>query len=421
MNLSGLRDKIINFGKQEVSQSQALSDLFLEQYPQNSRFAESYRMLRTNIPFAFMEKDFRSLLVTSAAEAEGKTSTVANLAYTMAQAGKRVLIVDADLRKPVLSRVLPTEESPGLTALLSDIFSTDVSSGSLEEFGFSDLFWLLSFQKKTGFLHLIEGEEQVEVYFLQGELVDVNWLTRPKAQRLMTLLMKNKVVTKEQVEQAVIRKKNTGQKLGFILINMGLAKEDDLAGFISLHMIEGLRTALQCKSGTFSFQGLPESYFERPSFQPADLPKLYRQVIIGEEEIPYLQHKIQAAIVKTNTDNLFLLPSGPQPPNPTELLHSDRMSFLLSYLKRRFDRVILDSPPILPASDALVLAPQTDGVLLMVKAGHVNRNAPQKAIEQLRMAEANLIGVVLNQVDIKKEGYYKYYHKYYSKYYGDST
>jgi Mrp family chromosome partitioning ATPase len=407
--------------KRGKNKTHTLSDLFLDHYPMNSRFAESYRTLRTNIQFSFMDKDFRSLLVTSAGEQEGKTSTAANLSYTMAQAGRTVLMIDSDLRKPMLSHLAPSQNSIGLTGLLSDAFSADIQSGSLAEFGVSDLFWLLSFQKKTGFLRLTEENEEIHIYFLKGELVDVSWLTRPKEQRLVTLLINNKLLTKEQAEQALARKKNTGEKFGVILINMGFVKENDLSGFIALHMIEGLRAALQFKSGQFSFESLPESYFERPSFNPADLPKLYRQVIIGEEELPYLQKKIDATIVKTDIENLFILPSGPRPPNPAELLESNRMSFLLSYLNRRFDRVILDSPPILPASDALLLSPQTDGVVLMIKTGHVNRDMVQKAVEQLQMAQANVIGVVLNEVDIKREGYYKYYHKYYSKYYGESA
>ena len=121
----------------------------------------------------------------------------------------------------------------------------------------------------------------------------------------------------------------------------------------------------------------------------------------------------------TDTENLFILPSGPRPPKPAELLDSNRMSFLLSYLSRRFDRMIIDSSPILPASDAVIMAPQTDGVLLMVKSGQVNRELIKKAVDQIRLAQANLVGVVLNQVDVKREGYYKYYHKYYSQYYGE--
>ena len=398
-------------------QTQSLSDLFLDDYPMNSRFAESYRTLRTNIQFSFMDKEFRSLLVTSSGEKEGKTSTVANLAYTMAQAGKTVLMVDTDLRKPMLSKLLPSQNSTGLTGLLSDVFGSDVRSGSLAEFSVSDLFWLVSFQKKTGFLRLTEGTEEITIHFLQGEIVDLNWLTRPKKNRLATLLVKNRMLNSQQSEEALVRKENAGQKLGFILINMGLIKEDELTGFINLHMIEGFRTAIQFKSGEFAFEDLPESRFDRPSFDPVDLGKLYKQVVVGEEELPHLQKNIHATILKTSTENLFLLPSGSSPANPAELLDSNRMSFLLSYLNRRFDRVVLDSPPILPASDAVILAPQTDGVVLMVKPGEVNREMVQKAVEQLRVAQANLIGVVLNQVDVKREGYYKYY----SKYYGESA
>ena len=407
--------------KTRKPKTETFTELFLEYYPMNSSFAESYRTLRTSIHFSFMEKEFRSLLITSAGQEEGKTTTVANLSYTMAQAGKSVLMIDADLRKPALSRMIPTQGSTGLSGLLSDTFGADVRSGSLAEPGVSDLFWLLSFQKKTGILHLSDGKEEISVYFLRGELVDVNWVTRPDEKKMATLLIRNKLLTKEQAEQAFIRKKNTGQKLGFILINMGLVKKDDLTGFITLHIIEGLRTALQLTDGRFSFEKLPESRFERPSFDPADLPRLYRQAVIGEEELPYLQKKINSTIVKTNVKNLFLLPSGPLPPKPAEILGSNRMSFLLSYLNRRFDILVMDTPPILPASDALLLAPQIDGVVLIVKAGQSNREMIKKAVEQIRTAQANLIGVVLNQVDVKKEGYYKYYHKYYSKYYGESA
>ena len=401
--------------KNSEPKTEAFTELFLNYYPMHSSFAESYRTLRTSIRFSFMEKEFRSLLITSAGQDEGKTTTVANLSYTLAQSGKSVLMIDTDLRKPALSLMIPNQGSTGLSGLLSDTFGTDARSGSLAELGVSDLFWLLSFQKKTGVLHLTDGKQEIDVYFLRGELVDINWVTRPDEKKMAALLIRNKLLTEEQAEQALIRKKNTGRKLGFILINMGLVKEDDLTGFITLHIIEGLRTALEFKAGRFSFEKLSESRFERPSFDPADLPLLYRQAVIGEEELPYLQKKINSTIVKTNVENLFLLPSGPLPPNPAELLGSNRMSFLLSYLNRRFDILVMDTPPILPASDALLLAPQIDGVMLIVKAGQTNRKMVKKAVEQIRTAKANLIGVILNQVDVKREGYYKYYSKYYGE------
>jgi len=225
------------------------------------------------------------------------------------------------------------------------------------------------------------------------------------------------VLTDDQVKQALIRAENTGQKLGFVLINMGLVKEDDLAGFIILHIIEGLRTALQFKKGEFSFEEVSGSMIRRPTFQPADLNDLYRQSLIGEEEFPYLKNMIASSVVKTTTKNLFLLSTGPIPPNPTDLLGSKRMSFFLSLLKRQFDILIIDTPPVIPATDALLLAPQTDGVLLVVKEGHTNREIIKRAAEQIRVAQANLIGVVLNKVDTKRDRYYssKYYPSYYGK------
>lgn len=394
--------------------------LFLHWYPINSRFAEAYRTLRTNIDLSFMDGDCRSLLITSSGEEEGKTLTVANLACTISRMGKSVLMLDADLRKPTLSALCPSNGSPGLTGLLTEVFSTEVKKGSIGEFTTSDLYRLLSLQKKTGLLHLSGERDAVELFFLRGNLVDLHWPTRPKEKKLANVLMQNNLITSEHVEQAIARQKDTGQHLGFILINMGLLKEEDLSGSLTIHMIEGLRTALTLKAGNFVFKELPASNYEGASFDPIDFQNLYRQVILGQEELPFLKRKIDSALVQTDIKNLYLLPTGKLPPNPSELLGSERMSFLLSNLMKRFDLVVIDTPPVLPASDALILAPQTDGVVLLIKAGSVNRNLIRKTVEQLELARANLIGVVLNDVDIKKDGYYRYYHKYYSKYYGDN-
>lgn len=407
--------------KRAKSPHHTILEVFLQNYPTNSRFAEAYRTLRTNLHFSFMEKDYHTILVTSAAQAEGKTSTVANLAYIISHAGRTVLMIDADLRKPRLDRLTPSQDSVGLTGLLSDLFSTDLRNGLLDHFGVSDLFRLASLQKKTGLLQLSDGKDEVDLLFFQGELVDVNWKTRPEEKRLATALIKNNLASKEQLRQAIVRQKDTGQKLGFILIHMGVMKKEDLIGPLTIQMMESLRTAIQFKRGSFSFKELSESDFDRASFDPVDFNRLYRQVIIGEEELPYLQEKIGSAVLKTTAPNLFLLPSGHLPPNPSELLSSNRMSFLITYLKKRFDVLVIDTPPILPASDALLLVPHSDGVLLMVKAGLMNREIVKRAVERLELAQANLLGVVLNQVDIRREGYYKYYHKYYPKYYGGSA
>lgn len=402
--------------KKRKDKKRKLDDLFLEEYPLNSRFAESYRSLRTNIQFSFLDKEFRSLLITSAGAAEGKTASTANLSYTMAQAGKNVLMIDADLRKPLLSSLVEDRSQKGLSGLLSESFSADIRQGALSDYRPSDLFKLAAFRKKTGRLAFEENQETIHIVFMNGDIVDVQWPTRPKEKKLASLLVREKFLTQQQADEALERGRQTGQRLGFVLINLGFMKEEDLTGFITLHILEGLRVALQMKTGSFQFDHAPAAAFNQQSFNPSDIHQIYRQAIIGQEEFGYLDREIKDCIVPTHIENLSLLPSGPRPPKPAELLGSERMSFLMSHLKKQFDVIVIDSPPVLLTSDSVLLAPLADGVVLVVKSGQMKRDAVKKALDQLEVAKANVIGVALNQVDTRKEGYY---YKYYSKYYDE--
>lgn len=106
--------------------------------------------------------------------------------------------------------------------------------------------------------------------------------------------------------------------------------------------------------------------------------------------------------------NLRLLPSGPLPPNPSELLGSRRMTELIDQLKELADLVLFDSPPIIAVTDAAVLATKMDGVLLVIKAGKTKRELAKKAKELLEKVNANLLGVVLNNVRYEA-GLHHYY------------
>lgn len=266
-----------------------LLKISLQNYPSNSRFAEAYRTLRSNIHFSFVEKEFRSILITSAGESEGKTTTALNLAFTISKAGKSVAMIDADLRRPVLSRLSPSKGSPGLTGLLSNVFGTDVNKGSLDEFGVSDLFRLISLQKKTGLLQLSDERDKVQLLFLQGRFTDLNWVSRPENRKLAYILIKERLATRENIMSALRSQRDTGQKLGFILINMGLIKEGDLKGILTIHMMEGLRIALQMKKGEFHFKKLSESDFDHATFDPVDFRQIYSQVLVGKEELYWSQ------------------------------------------------------------------------------------------------------------------------------------
>jgi polysaccharide biosynthesis transport protein len=100
--------------------------------------------------------------------------------------------------------------------------------------------------------------------------------------------------------------------------------------------------------------------------------------------------------VATDVTGLWLLPSGPIPPNSTEMLHI-RFERVLDELRRRFPLILIDSPPILPVSDARLIAPRTDGVVLLLSAGTQKPAALRSALDKLALAGAQMLGIVLNQ------------------------
>ncbi|WP_080629214.1 CpsD/CapB family tyrosine-protein kinase [Anoxybacillus flavithermus] len=206
-----------------------------------SPISEQYRTIRTNILFSVVDRPLRSLMVTSSAPAEGKSTTVSNLAVVFAQQGKKVLLVDSDLRKPTVHYTFRKDNHVGLTNVLT-------------------------------------------------------------------------------------------------------------------------------------------------------------------KQAPF-----QTAIKETDVDNLFVLTSGPIPPNPAELLGSSAMEELLAEAYKQFDLVLFDTPPVLAVTDAQILANQCDGTILVVHSGKTEIEAAQKAKELLLAAKGKLLGVVLNQKKQKESSYYYYY------------
>lgn len=218
-------------------------DMVVHSHP-SSMVAELARGIRTNLLFMSPDQPFHSLMVTSAAPREGKTFTAVSLAITLAQSGKRVLLVDGDLRRPRVHKVFRMHPPVGLTSLL-----------------------------------------------------------------------------------------------------VGEATLDEVA-------------------------------------------------------------------VDTEVPNLQVLPCGPIPPNPSELLHSQRATDVINLLRQRYDRVVWDSPPVTAVTDALVLGPQLDGVVLVCRARQTRRDQVSVVVRQLRTLGSKLVGVVLNAVDLQEEVPAAYYGKY---------
>lgn len=128
--------------------------------------------------------------------------------------------------------------------------------------------------------------------------------------------------------------------------------------------------------------------------------------------------KLSQAIVRlAEYPNLNILPGGKTPPNPSEILGSERMKELIARMRQHYDRVIIDSPPLLAFSDPLILSSLADGVILVVWGGKTAAELIRKAISHLRGIEAKILGVVLNKIDTTRHSYY--YYPYYSYYYAD--
>ena len=391
-------------------------EALLANFSPKSHYAEAYRTLRTNVSFALMDRELNSLVITSSLQGEGKTTTVANLAHTIALTGKTVLMVDADLRKPGLSARFGQTQAGGFTSLVAEVLGRQVKSGELEAYGIADLIRLNRLQQRTCLLAIASSDNQIELQFLKGELVDIHWRNRPDQKKLASVLVGEKLLSQEDAKLALGQQKRSVRRLGAILLSMGLLEARELRRILALQTMEAFRVAAEMVEANFTIRTLAAEEIGQADLDPSggSLAQMATEML-PESGSSYIREHISGHIVATEQENLFLLPSGKPPPNPAELIGSAHTVFLLNHLKSRYDVVLIDSSPILPASDALLLAPQVDGVVLVVEAGKTNRNILRDATQQLRNAQAKILGVLLNRADLSQGDYYHYYKSYYGQ------
>lgn len=145
---------------------------------------------------------------------------------------------------------------------------------------------------------------------------------------------------------------------------------------------------------------------------------------VGISSLVVGEGTLDSAVKSTEVPNLFVLPCGPIPPNPAELLHTQAFADLLKAAGQKFDRIILDSPPLNAVSDSAVLATQTDGVVLVLRAGKTNRESARQALRSLADVQAQMYGAILNDLDVMDARYrdtYLNYRGYYGHYGAEET
>jgi capsular exopolysaccharide synthesis family protein len=127
--------------------------------------------------------------------------------------------------------------------------------------------------------------------------------------------------------------------------------------------------------------------------------------------------ELESMIQKLPIANVSLLPSGPVPPNPAELISSEKMKTMLQILGDQYDHILIDSPPLINVTDPVILSTLVDGVMLVVHGGKSTRDVVRRARQELVSVGAKIYGVVLNNLDLRREGYDQYYYyRYYTEY-----
>ncbi|MDX9723389.1 MAG: polysaccharide biosynthesis tyrosine autokinase [Myxococcota bacterium] len=156
-------------------------------------------------------------------------------------------------------------------------------------------------------------------------------------------------------------------------------------------------------------------------------PRLYKAFglspEVGLSNVAIGQATLEEAIAETGVPDLHLLPCGPLPPNPSELFHTPAFAQLMTQLRERYDRVIIDSPPVIAVTDALILAQLADGVVVVSKAGVTHLPLLKRTKQLLEGINAPMLGVILNGVNLENRRYgsYYYYYRRYGQYYDDAA
>jgi uncharacterized protein involved in exopolysaccharide biosynthesis/Mrp family chromosome partitioning ATPase len=349
------------------------------------------------------------LMVESATSGEGKTSILSKSAVSLARGGLRVLIVDADLKRPALHQVFgfKNDREGGLITAMQDILSQDMRQGNLTNHSIDDLFFFISLKKLSGQLFITNEFQEMTALFENGRLLHIQSNNNPLANRLGTMLLRGGFITEGQLQEALERNERTGLPLGYILINAGYISQDKLRGPLKLQMEEYLQKLFIWKSGAFVFEpGSVETYEDKRIYFGEDYTPIIRRLgrMAGSR---FIESTVLSRVKHLGEPNLSLLPAGVSAQETVGPVYFMVLEKFLSILKKHFDIVLVDAPPVLDGASAIPLSLLSDGVIFVVKAGHLSVKAINEAITSLREANVNILGAILNQVKVR-DNLYKY-------------
>jgi polysaccharide biosynthesis transport protein len=347
-----------------AEESSRRTSLYVSQHPK-SLFSESITSLRTHLNIKLPQERSVALAITSSAPKEGKSLIASNLACSMALDGRRTVLIDADLHRPSIHKSFGFDKRHGLFDLIVDALNPRWSDLDISQLNFGDLRYLIRLKQWSG-------------------TMKIQWDSLPLP---------------------LVISYDSGRAVGS---NINLWREKFLQPSGFPHPINTKFTLDD--SEIIDYHGGNGDGDKAMEFVN-QYPRLRSSTYFTEQVIrQYLK--------ETEIENLMVLTAGTNPKNPSEILSSEQMIILIQILKEKFDRIIVDCPPAWPLSDVSVLAPILDGVLWICRAGETPKNVFARNIDHIREVQPNIIGAVINAVDLRRDRYYYYgYSYYYYRYY----
>ena len=196
-----------------------------------------------------------------------------------------------------------------------------------------------------------------------------------------------------------------------IRTNLQYSSEKEIRSIVvtSSNPEEGKSTTVANLAVLFAQQGKKTLLIDGDMRKPTVHYTFHVENLHGLTNVLTKKETFSNCIQETNVDSLYVLSTGPIPPNPAELLGSQAMADLMEDAYKKFDIILIDTPPLLAVTDAQVLANKCDGTILVIKSGSTQIDAAMKAKELLLSVNARILGTVLNSMKIQESHYYYYY------------
>ncbi len=387
--------------------------------PMKSVSDEAFRVLASSVA-RLADQGKRSIMITSSGPGEGKSTVTARLARKLARSGRlSVAVVDADTIRPRQHDLFQIENRRGLGELLHDVYHVDLSRENPDQFGVGDWIELVRAQSRTGKLEIAEGQEEFSIVFNKGKVSSLVAHPGVSGERLGEMLVTQGRISDEQRASALRVQEEGSHPLGEVLQGLGYLRGGDLDLVLQSQFKNRLHRILTMRQPRYRFSEMVEAYLPAAASSPAGdangagIDRFVVGVAGDYLKQPYLASQVPGYLKDTEMENLKVLTCGERAYDLCDAHYGSPFAKAVERLAKRFDVVLVDSPPVAFDSATISLASAVDGVILVVKSNEMSVGVIQQTKEYLVRSGASVLGVVLNQVELFKDESLPYYHNVY--------